>query len=165
MTEDLLNELLDAPDPAAFASKHKLACRSLPDYLQQLLDERGMKRPEVVRRAGINPTFGYQIFVGQRNPSRNKLLQLAFAMKLSLRETNRLLQAGGCNELYCKTAATPSSSSASPTARRCKPPTSSSMPFARTPSPNSAASAREVPWSRFLLVGIGKPLHLLPSSL
>ena len=98
MTEDLLNELLDAPDPAAFASKHKLACRSLPDYLQQLLDERGMKRPEVVRQAGINPTFGYQIFVGQRNPSRNKLLQLAFAMKLSLRETNRLLQAGGCNE-------------------------------------------------------------------
>lgn len=49
-----------------------------------------------------NPTFGYQIFVGQRNPTRNKLLQLAFAMKLSLRETNRLLQAGGCNELYCK---------------------------------------------------------------
>lgn len=30
MTEDLLNELLDSPDPAAFASKHKLACRSLP---------------------------------------------------------------------------------------------------------------------------------------
>ena len=102
MTEDLLNELLESPDPAAFASKRKLACRSLPDYLQQLLDERGLKRPEVVRQAGINPTFGYQIFVGQRNPSRNKLLQLAFAMKLSLRETNRLLQAGGCNELYCK---------------------------------------------------------------
>lgn len=102
MTEDLLNELLDSPDPAAFASKHKLACRSLPDYLQQLLDERGLRRPEVVRQAGINPTFGYQIFVGQRNPSRNKLLQLAFAMKLSLREMNRLLQAGGCNELYCK---------------------------------------------------------------
>lgn len=64
MTEDLLNELLDSPDPAAFASKHKLACRGLPDYLQQLLDERGLRRPEVVRQAGINPTFGYQIFVG-----------------------------------------------------------------------------------------------------
>ena len=63
MTEDLLNELLDSPGPAAFASKHKLACRSLPDYLQQLLDERGLRRPEVVRQAGINPTFGYQIFV------------------------------------------------------------------------------------------------------
>ena len=53
MTEDLLNELLDSPDPVAFASKHKLACRSLPDYLQRLLDERGLRRPEVVRQAGI----------------------------------------------------------------------------------------------------------------
>ena len=53
MTEDLLNELLDSPDPAAFASKHKLACRNLPEYLRQLLDERGLRRPEVVRRAGI----------------------------------------------------------------------------------------------------------------
>ena len=102
MTEDLLNELLDSPDPAAFASKHKLACRSLPDYLQQLLDERGLRRPEVVRQAGINPTFGYQIFVGQRNPSRNKLLQLAFALGLTLKEADRLLQAAGASGLYCK---------------------------------------------------------------
>lgn len=58
MTEDPLNELLDSPDPAAFASKHKLVCRSLPDYLQQLLDERGLRRPEVVRQAGIIPRSG-----------------------------------------------------------------------------------------------------------
>lgn len=75
---------------------------TLPMILRPLLDERGLRRPEMVRQAGINPTFGYQIFVGQRNPSRNKLLQLAFAMKLSLREANCLLQAAGCNELYCK---------------------------------------------------------------
>ena len=95
MTEDLLNELLDSLDPAAFASKHKLACRSLPDYLQQLLDERGLRRPEVVRQAGINPTFGYQIFVGQRNPSRNKLLQLAFGMQLGIHDASELLERGG----------------------------------------------------------------------
>ena len=72
---------------------HIITTRQYQDRLDTL---------ERVRQAGINPTFGYQIFVGQRNPSRHKLLQLAFAMKLSLRETNRLLQAGGCNELYCK---------------------------------------------------------------
>lgn len=165
MTEDLLNELLDSPDPAAFASKHKLVCRSLPDYLQQLLDDRGLRRPEVVRQAGINPTFGYQIFVGQRNPSRNKLLQLAFAMKLSLRETNRLLQAGGCNELYCKNRAAPSLSSASTMVKRCKPPMSSCTPSTRTPSPSSwrrqeASGLR----SRSQHAGIGGPAHLLPSS-
>ena len=47
-------------------------------------------------------TFGYQIFKGTRKASRNKVLQLAFAMRLNLRETDRLLQAAGVNELYCK---------------------------------------------------------------
>ena len=47
-------------------------------------------------------TFGYQIFVGQRNASRNKLLQIAFALGCTLRETNRLLHAGGVSQLYCK---------------------------------------------------------------
>ncbi len=102
LTEELLQDLLDAPDPKTFVDKNKIGERSLPDYLQQLLDERGLERAEVVRAAGINDTFGYQIFMGQRGASRNKILQIAFAMALPLKETNRLLQASGNNELYCK---------------------------------------------------------------
>ncbi len=102
LTEDLLRELLDSPDPAQFAASHRLTERDVPSYLQQLLDERGLKRSQVVRDAGLNATHGYQIFTGQRGASRDKLLQLAFAMGLTLRETNRLLRAGGHNELYCK---------------------------------------------------------------
>ncbi len=102
LTEELLQDLLDSPDPKTFVDKNKISDRSLSDYLQQLLDEHGLERAEVVRSAGINDTFGYQIFMGQRGASRNKILQLAFAMKLTLKETNRLLQAAGANELYCK---------------------------------------------------------------
>lgn len=102
LTEDLLQELLDAPNPVKFAAKHKLAERDAPSYLQQLLDERGLKRSQVVRDAGLNATHGYQIFTGQRGASRDKLLQLALTMGLTLRETNRLLRVGGHNELYCK---------------------------------------------------------------
>ncbi len=102
LTEELLQDLLDAPDPKTYVDKNKITDRSLPEYLQLLLDEHGLERAEVVRSAGINDTFGYQIFMGQRGASRNKILQLAFAMKLSLKETNRLLQAAGANELYCK---------------------------------------------------------------
>ena len=102
LTEELLEELLEASDPRAFADRHRLARRTLSGYLQQLLEEKGLERAEVVRRAGLNDTFGCQIFMGQRGASRNKVLQLAFAMGLSLREANRLLQAAGVNELYCK---------------------------------------------------------------
>ena len=102
LTEELLQELLAAPDPRSFAERQRLAKRSLSDYLQQLLDEKGFERADIVRKAGLNDTFGYQIFMGQRGASRNKVLQLAFAMELTLKETDRLLQAAGANQLYCK---------------------------------------------------------------
>lgn len=102
LTDELLQELLNAPDPAKFASKHRITQRSLPDYLQQLLDEKGLDRPKVVKAAGLNPTYGYEIFTGAKRPGRDKLLQLVFAMGCTLQEANRVLQAGGHNELYCK---------------------------------------------------------------
>ena len=102
LTDELLKELLDSPTPDAFTSSHKLQTRSLSEYLQQLLDERGLVRAAVIKDANINATFGYQIFVGTRKASRNKVLALAFAMGLSLTEVNRLLQVAQVNGLYCK---------------------------------------------------------------
>ena len=102
LTEDMLAELLDAPDPRAFIKRREVGERSLAEYLDALLLEKGLRRSVVVREAGINETFGYQIFTGARRASRDNLLKLAFATGCSLRETNRLLQAGGANELYCK---------------------------------------------------------------
>ena len=102
LTEELLNKLLSSPDPNSFLSSANPSRRSLAEYLQQLLDEKGLERSKVVREAGLNDTFGYQIFKGTRKASRDKVLQLAFAMHLGLRETDRLLQAAGANELYCR---------------------------------------------------------------
>lgn len=102
LTEELLDELLASPDPVKFAEKHRIGEPSLADYLNSLLDEKGLERIDVVRAARINETFGYQIFKGQRNPSRDKVLQIAFAMGLDLRETNRLLRVSGASDLYCK---------------------------------------------------------------
>jgi len=102
LTNELLAELLSASDPVKFASKHRITERSLPDYLQQLLDEKGLVRADVVRDAGLNATYGYEIFMGRKHASRNYILQIAFAMHATLQETNRILQAAGHNELYCK---------------------------------------------------------------
>ncbi len=102
LTEELLSELLSSPSIDTFVDKGNVGERSLSEYLQQLLTEKGLKQSAVVRDAGLNNTFGYQIFKGTRKASRNKVLQIAFAMGLSLRETDRLLQAAGANDLYCK---------------------------------------------------------------
>ena len=102
LTEELLHELLAAPSPVAFTEAHGITHRDLSGYLNQLLEEKGLKRADAVRAAGINETFGYQIFKGQRKASRDKVLQLAFALGCDVVETNRLLKAAGVNELYCK---------------------------------------------------------------
>ncbi len=102
LTEELLDELLSSPDPTAYLEKN-VANRDVAAYLQQLADERGIERKDVVSAAQIDATYGYQLFTGARlHPSRDKILQLAFALRLSLRETDRLLQAAGASRLYCK---------------------------------------------------------------
>ena len=104
LTDELLAELLNAPDPVKFADKNKLEERSLSDYLQQLLAEKGLVQSKVINESGVQYTYGYQLFTGGRkNPDRDKLLQILFALGCTLQEANRALQAAGKNELYCKT--------------------------------------------------------------
>lgn len=77
LTDELLNELLDAPNIDGYIKEHDFATPSLSNYLKQLLQEKGLERSRVVRMADLNETFGYQIFTGARHPSRNKVLQIA----------------------------------------------------------------------------------------
>lgn len=102
LTEELLDELLEAPTLDGFLAKNDLGAPLLSEYLSSLLEAKHLKRSQVVHRADLNETFGYQIFTGKRNPSRNKVLQIAFAMALTLRETNRALEAAGVSSLYSK---------------------------------------------------------------
>lgn len=102
LTEEVLKDLLEAPSIDSFIDKHEFPSCSLSDYLQQMLEKKHLERARVVRMADLNETFGYQIFTGARNPSRNKVLQIAFAMALTLRETNRALSAAGSSTLTCK---------------------------------------------------------------
>lgn len=102
ITEELLAELLASPSIEGFLGENAINEVTLSEYLQQLLDKKGLRRAEVIRKANLNATFGYQVFTGARGAGRDTILQLVFAMELTLREANRLLQAAGVNGLYCK---------------------------------------------------------------
>ncbi|MDE7243711.1 MAG: hypothetical protein K2O18_07025 [Oscillospiraceae bacterium] len=45
-----------------------------------------------------------QIFSGRKHPSRDKLIALAFGLRLNAMETQRLLKVGGYSELYGRIA-------------------------------------------------------------
>ena len=75
---------------------------TLTAHLEQLLQETGLSKPEVLRRAEINDIYGYQLFAGSRRPSRDKLVALCVGFGLSDERTQQLLKAVGFAPLYPK---------------------------------------------------------------
>ena len=102
LTEDLLARLLTAEKPESYLDQGETIDRTLPDYLFELLEDRGMKRAEVVRGSGVNVTVVYDIFAGKSVPGRDRAIMLAFGLKCDLRETQRLLRLAGASELWPK---------------------------------------------------------------
>ena len=76
---------------------------TLSEYLNQLLEQKDFIRADVVRDSGLEKSYVYQIFDGEKKPSRDKLIALAFGLGLNEEETQRMLKLGGCSELYPRT--------------------------------------------------------------
>ncbi len=82
------------------SNKDEFINSDLAQYLNELLIQKNIDKARAIENANLNTQYGYQIFAGQRNPSRDKLLQLAFGMALDLKCTQRLLNIAGASELY-----------------------------------------------------------------
>ncbi len=102
LTEDLLARLLASATPKEYFDRETLPDRELRDYLYELLEDRGVKRADVVRASGVNATVVYDIFAGKSLPGRDRAIMLAFGLGCSLRETQRLLRLAGVSELWPK---------------------------------------------------------------
>lgn len=76
---------------------------TLSEYLMLLLEQKKLRRASVVRDSGLEKAYVYQIFDGDKKPSRDKLIALAFGLHLNVEETQRMLKLGGCSELYART--------------------------------------------------------------
>lgn len=72
----------------------------LPDILDLFLKKQGKTKGEVLEKAQIERHYGYQIFSGTKNPSRDKLIMLCFGMELQLDEIQQILKKCSFGELY-----------------------------------------------------------------
>ena len=70
------------------------------EYIEKCLVEKGVSKSDVIEQSNIQKNYAYQIFDGSKNPSRDKVLALAFSMKLDIPETNRLLKLSNNSVLY-----------------------------------------------------------------
>lgn len=75
---------------------------SLPEYLNTLLSQKGISRADVVRGSQLDRGYVYQIFSGEKTPSRDKLIALAFGLSLSDAEAQKMLKLSGNRELYAR---------------------------------------------------------------
>lgn len=101
-TEDLGSALTHAHDfehvCEAFADS--FLTRPFVTYLYALMDKYGLQKSDLITRANLEKSYAYQIFRGERQPSRDKLLQIAFGLGCDLAETQRLLQLSERGALY-----------------------------------------------------------------
>lgn len=85
MTEDLLAHLLACDTPEAYLAQEVIVDRNLSDYLNDLLEDRGMNRNQLARISCVNPQFVYDIFKGKSRPERDNALMLAWSTLFAAR--------------------------------------------------------------------------------
>jgi len=100
----LENEIKNTSNIEQFLKENKelLLSQSLPEYLNMILERKGLKRADVVRGSLLDRVYVYQIFSGLKKPSRDKLIAIAFGLGLSADETQKMLKLSGNRELYAK---------------------------------------------------------------
>lgn len=103
-TSVFLRRLLYTPDLKQFmeCNASELEMPSFHSYITDLCETTGKIPEQVIKLAGIERTYGHQLFNGTRKPSRDKVIQLAFGLTLDLDSTQRLLQIAQKGPLYPK---------------------------------------------------------------
>lgn len=103
-TEELNHQIEEATNIEDFlnANREYMLSGSLSQHLTALLVEKKISKADVVRGSLLDRAYVYQIFSGERRPSRDKLLALSFGLRLTADETQKLMKLSGNRELYAR---------------------------------------------------------------
>lgn len=101
-TDELTHEIMASDNILDYLEKNsgEMQISTLPEYLESWLQKRGRSRADVVRASNLNRAYVYQIFSGRKYPSRDKVIALAFGLRLNTEEVQTLLKQAGYRELY-----------------------------------------------------------------
>ncbi len=70
------------------------------NFFDTLLNETGQKKSEIIKKANLSRTYGYQLMEGRRRGKRDFYLLIALAMSLDLKTTQRMLSVAKCGALH-----------------------------------------------------------------
>lgn len=103
-TSRLIQALRESSNFKQYVTKYEdqFTDMTFPEYLLLLCQKYHLKKGDVIRDSGISKSYGYQIFTGQKHPSRDKTVMLSYGLLLNFEGTNRLLNHAKYNPLYPK---------------------------------------------------------------
>lgn len=101
---DMLSNIKDENNLDDFISNtlNQTIDLTLCEYFEYMFKEKSLSKSSVIKNADIDRTYGYEILRGDKQPSRDKILQLCIGSGFNLEETNKALKLGNCGELYPK---------------------------------------------------------------
>lgn len=103
-TAELNHEIKTATDIEDYLERNRerMLSGSLAEHLNKLLEKKRISRADVARGSQIDRVYVYQIFAGEKTPSRDKLISLAFGLRLTEEEAQKMLKLSGNRELYAR---------------------------------------------------------------
>ena len=101
-TNELLEIMSKSRDIDGFLNNHdcEFIKVNITEYLNKLIREKKLIKSQIVKNSGLDRVYAYQILNGTRTPSRDKLIQLSFGMRLDFKEVQHLLKYNGFAPLY-----------------------------------------------------------------
>ena len=103
-TDDLLKSLKSKHNIEDFFKENdsELIFDKLSDMIEFFMNQKGIKKSDVVRQSMLG-NYAYSIINGNRtNPNRDKMIMLCFGLKLTSAEANLLLRMSSNGELYVR---------------------------------------------------------------
>ncbi len=101
-TDELLKLLFKERSLEQFLQRNESAYlnKGFSDYLSAWCRSHRQVPEQVIRRAGLEKSFGHQLFSGKRKPSRDTVLQLAFALDMDVPQAQKMLRIARKSLLY-----------------------------------------------------------------
>lgn len=103
-TDELLKQLNSCNNIDDYFKENgeQLIQTNIADYLYDVFKEKCLVKSQVFCKAEVDEIFGYQIFSGRKNPSRNTLIAICIGARFTLNEIQAALKIAGFATLYAK---------------------------------------------------------------
>ena len=103
-TSDLQHELTNTTDLKKFLSENQehLINENFTEMLQEMFKKSGLSKAALAKKARTSEVYLYQIFSGERTPSRDRTICLCFGLSATLEETQQMLKHSGFTELFVR---------------------------------------------------------------